>query len=199
MRYALEVIDRARCFSGFLRLVRYRLRHSLFAGGWGPIIERERIEHLNSAAAILYDAMRDQIVMVEQFRIGALEHGRGAWTLEPVGGVLKAGEDASEVVRREAMEEAGCKVLDLEPIVAYHVSPGTSADRIRLFCGRVDAALAGDIHGLREEDEDTRVIVINTEQAMRELYSGRIDTSAAIIATQWLAMNKERLRVKWNR
>jgi len=199
MKYALEVIARAHCFNSFLRLVRYRLRHSLFAGGWGPIIERERIEYLNSAAAILYDAMRDQIVMVEQFRIGALEHGRGAWTLEPVGGILKAGEDAGEVVRREAMEEAGCKVLDLEPIGAYHVSPGTSADRIRLFCGRVDAALAGGIHGLRAEDEDTQVIVIDTEQAIRELYAGRIDTSVAIISIQWLAMNRSRLQVKWNR
>jgi len=198
MRYALEVVDRAHCFSGFLRLVCYRLRHSLFAGGWGPIIERERIEYLNSAAAILYDALRDQIVMVEQFRIGALEHGRGAWTLEPVGGVLRAGEDASEVVRWEAMEEAGCKVLDLEPIGAYHVSPGTAADRVRLFCGRVDAAQAGGIHGLREEGEDTRVTVIDTGQAMRELYAGRIDTSVAIIAIQWLAMNRARLQVKWN-
>ncbi|WP_089728312.1 NUDIX domain-containing protein [Candidatus Thiosymbion oneisti] len=199
MRYALEVIAREHCFSGFLRLTRYRLRHSLFMGGWGPILERERIEYLNSAAAILYDATRDQIVMVEQFRIGALEHGRGAWTLEPVGGVLKTGEDASEVVRREAMEEAGCKVLELEPIGAYHVSPGTAADRVRLFCGHVDAALAGGIHGLREEGEDTRVTVITMGQALRELYSGKIDTSVAIIAVQWLAINRERLRVKWNR
>jgi len=198
MRYALEVVAREHCFSGFLKLACYRLRHSLFAGGWGPIIERERMEFLNSVAAVLYDALRDQIVMVEQFRIGALEHGRGAWTLEPVGGVLSAGEDASEVVRREAMEEAGCKVLDLEPIGAYHVSPGTSADRVRLFCGRVDAAQAGGIHGLREEGEDTRVTVIDTEQAIRELYAGRIDTSVAIIAIQWLAMNRARLQVKWN-
>jgi len=198
MRYALEVIARERCFSGFLRLTRYRLRHSLFAGGWSPIIERERVEYLNSAAAILYDAMRDQVVLIEQFRVGALEHGRGAWTLEPVGGILKAGEDAREVVRREAMEEAGCQVLDLAPIGAYHVSPGTSADRVRLFCGRVDAASAGGIHGLTEEGEDTHVVVIDTEQAERELYSGRIDTSAAIIATQWLMMNRDRLRVEWN-
>lgn len=198
MRYALEVIARERCFSGFLRLTRYRLRHSLFAGGWSPIIERERVEYLNSAAAILYDAMRDQVVLIEQFRVGALEHGRGAWTLEPVGGILKAGEDAREVVRREAMEEAGCQVLDLAPIGAYHVSPGTSADRVRLFCGRVDAASAGGIHGLTEEGEDTHVVVIDTKQAERELYSGRIDTSAAIIATQWLMMNRDRLRVEWN-
>lgn len=199
MRYAVEIITREPCFAGFLKLVRYRLRHSLFSGGWSPVVERERIEYLNSAAAILYDAARDQIVMVEQFRIGALEHGRGAWTLEPVGGILNKGEDASEVVRREAMEEAGCEVLDLEPIGAYHVSPGTAADRIRLFCGRVDAVPAGGIHGLSEEGEDTRVVVIDTKQATRELYSGRIDTSAAIIATQWFLMNRDRLRVEWSR
>jgi ADP-ribose pyrophosphatase len=197
MKYAIEVIDRERCFDGFLRLVRYRLRHSAFAGGWGPVIVRERLEYLNAVAAILYDANRDQVVMVEQFRIGALEHGRRAWTLEPVGGILQTGEDATEVVRREAVEEAGCKILDLESIGTYHVSPGTSADRVRLFCGRVDATLARGIHGLPEEGEDTRVAVIDTEQAIGELYSGRIDTSAAIIAIQWLAMNRGRLRVQW--
>ena len=197
MNYKLEVIDRERCFNGFLKLVRYRFRHSLFVGNWSQVIERERIEYLNSAAAILYDAVCDQIVMVEQFRVGALEYGRGAWTLEPVGGVLRAGEDASEVVKREAMEEAGCRILDLEPIGAYHVSPGTAADRVRLFCGRIDAARARGIHGLSEEGEDTRAIVIDPEQAMSELFSGRIDTSAAIIAIQWLAMNRNRLRVQW--
>jgi ADP-ribose pyrophosphatase len=199
MKYELEVIARERCFNGFLRLVRYRLRHSLFVGGWGPVIERERIEYLRSAAAILYDALRDQIVMVEQFRIGALEYGDGAWTLEPVGGILHEGESAVQVVRREAMEEAGCEILALEPIGAYHVSPGTSADRVCLFCGRVDASKAAGIHGLTEEGEDTRVAVIDAEQAIRDLFTGRINNSAAIIGTQWLALNRERLRVEWNR
>jgi ADP-ribose pyrophosphatase len=199
VKHALEIIAREPCFDGFLRLVRYRLRHSLFAGGWSPVIERERIEYLSSAAAILYDASCEKVVMVEQFRIGALECGRGAWTLEPVGGVLTSGEDAREVVRREAMEEAGCEILDLEPIAVYHVSPGTSADRIRLFCGRVDAAMAGGVHGLREEGEDTRVAVIDLEQAIAYLSSGKIDTSSAIIAIQWLVLNRDRLRVEWHR
>lgn len=199
MSYRLEVIGREHCFNGFLRLVRYRLRHSLFGGGWGPVIERERIEYLKAVAAILYDPIRDQVVMVEQFRIGALEHGCRAWTLEPVGGVLESGEDAREAVKREAMEEAGCEVLDLLSIGTYHVSPGTAADRIRLFCGRVDAGRAGGIYGLREEGEDTRVAVIDAEQAIGELFSGRIDSAAAIIATQWLAMHRDRLRIAWGR
>jgi len=52
---------------------------------------------------------------------------------------------------------------------------------------------------LREEGEETRVAVIGAEQVLDELYSGKIDTSAAIIAAQWLAMNRDRLRIKWSR
>lgn len=199
MKYALEVIARERCFNGFLSLVRYRLRHSLFAGGWSQEIKRERIEQLNAVAAILYDAIRDQVVMVEQFRIGALEHGRGAWTLEPVGGILNRGERADEVVRREALEEAGVEIQELEHIATYHVSPGVSADRVRLFCGRVDAGKAEGIHGVRNEGEETCVRVIDAEQAISGVLSGRMDVSSAIIGAQWLALNRGRLRVEWNR
>ena len=199
MKYALEVIARERCFNGFLKLVSYRLRHSLFAGGWSHAIERERIERLNAVAAILYDAIRDRIVMVEQFRIGALEHGRGAWTLEPVGGILNRGERADEAVKREALEEAGLEIQELEHIATYHVSPGVSADRIRLFCGLVDAEKAVGIHGIKGEGEETRVRVIDAEHAISGLYSGSIDVSSAIIGVQWLASNRDRLRVEWNR
>lgn len=197
MKYELQLIERSSLVSGFLRLAKFRLRHSLFTGGWGPVIERERVEYLNAVSALLYDPLRDQVVMVEQFRIGALEHGRWAWTLEPVGGVLNSGEDVFDAVRREAMEEAGCDVSDLIQVGSYHVSPGTAADRIRLFCGRVDASRAAGIHGVHEEGEDTRVAVVDAEQAIRGLYSGRIDTSAAIIALQWLAMNRDWLVSVW--
>lgn len=199
MNYEIDIIGREGCFSGFFSVARYRLRHSLFAGGWSSVIERERTEYLNAVAALLYDPILDQVVMVEQFRIGALEQGRGAWTIEPVGGVLHNGEEPIAVARREAMEEAGCEIDALEYIGTYHVSPGVAADRVRLFCGRVSAPVAGGVHGLKEEGEETRVVVIDAEQVIRELFTGRIDTSSAIICTQWLSLNRERLRVEWNR
>jgi ADP-ribose pyrophosphatase len=128
-----------------------------------------------------------------------LEHGSDAWTLEPVGGVLNPGEQIEEALRREAMEEAGLEIQQLEHIATYHVSPGTAADRVRLFCGRVDAGKAVGIHGVGEEEEETRVKVIDANQAASALCSGEIDTSSAIIGTQWLALNRDRLRVEWNR
>jgi ADP-ribose pyrophosphatase len=197
MDFRIEVIDNKRCFSGFLKLVRYRLRHSLFAGGWSPPLARERVEGLRAAVVLLYDPERDRLVLVEQFRIGALEEGRGAWLLEPVGGVVADGQDPAQVVMREAMEEAGCEVLALESVGTYYAAPGISDERIALYCGRVDAAAAGGIHGLADEGEDTRVLVLDAAQAAIELFSGKIKAASAIIAIQWLVANRERLRVAW--
>lgn len=197
LKRLIEVIQREPCFDGFLHLARYHLRHSLFAGGLGPRVVRERLELLQAAAALLYDPGLDRVVLVEQFRIGALERGNAAWTLEPVGGVVAPGEDPAAVIRRESWEEAGCEILDLEPIGRCQISPGTSAERVWLYCARVDASGAGGVHGLADEGEETRVTVLDAEQAIGRLFSGGIDNATAIIALQWLALNRLRLRARW--
>lgn len=197
VKYAIDVMTREICFDGFLRVARYCLRHSLFAGGWSAVLYRERLESIEAAAAVLYDPAVDQVIMVEQFRIGALEQGRGAWTLEPVGGVVHSGEDPVEVVRREAREEAGCEVLDLAPIGSVLINPGIAAQRVQLYCGRVSASGAGGIFGLSQEGEETRVRVLDLDHTIDGLYAGALDNATAIISLQWLALNRERLRARW--
>ena len=197
MKYEIEVLGSETAYDGFFELKRYRLRHSLFAGGWSEEIERERVERLEAASVLLYDPERDQVVMIEQFRIGALESGPGAWLLEVVGGLMKPGEAAEAVARRESEEEAGCVVRELVPICDFYVSPGTATERIHLYCGRVDAGGAGGVFGLDEEGEDIRVDVLPADQAIAELYGGRVNSTSAIIAVQWLAMNREGLRRRW--
>lgn len=194
MKYAIELLERRLCHRGFLTLARYRLRHSLYRGGWSTVIERERVEHLNAAAVLLYDAARDQVVMVEQFRIGALELGQGAWLVEPPGGVVEPGCDPAAVALREAREETGCAAWGIEPIASFHVSPGVTAQRLHLFCARTDASQAGGVHGLPGEGEDIRVLVLDAGHAIAGLGAGRLDTMTAIIALQWLALHRQRLR-----
>jgi ADP-ribose pyrophosphatase len=197
VKYATEVIAREVCFDGFLRVARYCLRHSLFAGGWSGVLHRERVEPMHAAAAVLYDPQSDQVVMVEQFRIGALELGAAAWTLEPVGGVVHPGEDPAQVVRLEAMEEVGCAIADLVPIGTVQVSPGIAAQRLDLFCGRVNAADRAGVFGLADEGEETRVTVLDLRQALAGLFAGGLDNAAAIISLQWLALNRDVLRTRW--
>ncbi|MEJ2610920.1 MAG: hypothetical protein P8179_12760 [Candidatus Thiodiazotropha sp.] len=77
------------------------------------------------------------------------------------------------------------------------VSPGISVDRISLFYGEVDASNAQSVHGLDHEGEDIRVVVMDSEDAIRQLYSGRANSTSIIITLQWLAMNRDAIRQKW--
>ena len=194
MKYCYEVLNSDLTHDGFLGLKRYRLKHDLFSGGSSEVLTRERVEGLRSSAVLLYDPDRDEVVMIEQFRIGAIDRSDGAWLLEIVGGLIEEGQEPGEVARKEALEEAGCHIRKLISICEFMVSPGYSSEQTHLFCGLVDASGAGGVHGVEEEGEDIRVEVLPADTAISELYGGRVNSTTAIISMQWLAMNRTSLR-----
>ena len=198
MKYEIQLLGTETGYDGFFELKRFRLRHSLYAGGWSSEITRERVERKEAVSVLLYDPGLDRLVMIEQFRIGALEMGRGAWLLETVGGLIEPGQPPEAVAHRESLEETGCQVLDLWPICDFLVSPGTATEKIYLYCGRVDAGGAGGVFGVAEEGEDIRVEVLSYDVAVNELYSGRINSTSAIIAMQWLVGHREEVRETWS-
>lgn len=198
MKYKFKILGVATGYDGFLKLNSYRLKHSLFAGGESGELVRERVESYRAASVLLFDPVRDKVVLIEQFRIGAMDHPDGPWVLEVIGGIIDENESPEEVVFREAIEESGCPVQELIPICDFMVAPGTSTEYIYLFCGRVDASQAAGIHGIDEEGEDIRVEVLDAGEAIGELYGGRINSTSSIIAMQWFAMNRERLRQQWS-
>ena len=156
MKYEYQILDSEMLGEGYLTLRRYHLRHRLFAGGWSPVLMRERLEGLEAAFLLPYDPVRDEVVLVEQFRIGAMETEPNAWVLEAIGGALDSDEDPEAVVRRESVEEAGIEVLALESIGKFMISPGTSSEHIHLFCGQVDASQADGIHCRKKDGKDCR-------------------------------------------
>jgi len=193
----IEIIDKTTCYQGFFRIDRYRLRHRLFSGEWGQPITRELFERGHAAAVLPYDPIRDEVILIEQFRIGALEAPGGPWLMEIVAGIIEPGETAESVVERESIEEADCIITDLIPLYDYLVSPGGMSERIALFCGRVDTTHAGGIHGATDEGEDIKVHVVSRETALDYLKTGRINSASAIIALQWLALNRENVVKQW--
>jgi ADP-ribose pyrophosphatase len=194
----IELIERRVAYQGYFRIEAYRLRHRLFAGGWSHELSRELFDRGRVAGVLLYDPDRDAVILVEQFRIGALASGRPPWVVEIVAGIIEAGEEAADVARRETHEEAGCVIGELIPLYDYLVSPGCTSERVALFCGRVDSANIGGIHGSVQEHEDIRVSVVGVDDALRALDDGRIANSLTIIALQWLALNRDGLRRRWS-
>ena len=92
MSEGFEVVERNAVYTGFLRLAQYRLRLEASTALPEAFVYRERIEGLRAAAVLPFDPVRGRIVLVKQFRIGALGAAGGAWLLEPPGGVVDAGE-----------------------------------------------------------------------------------------------------------
>ena len=85
MKYQYKILQTETKTDGFLPVKRYRLQHSLFAGGTSAELIRERVEGYTAASLLPYDPVTDQVVLIEQFRIGALEDKAGAWIIEVVG------------------------------------------------------------------------------------------------------------------
>jgi ADP-ribose pyrophosphatase len=141
--------------------------------------------------------VREEVVLVEQFRLGALEEAGDPWLLEPVAGIIGRGESAPEVARREAAEEAGLELLDLVPACTYFASPGGSTETCRVFIGRVHAEGAGGIHGLVDEGEDIKVRVVELDSALEALGGERIHAATTVIALQWLALHRAELAERW--
>jgi ADP-ribose pyrophosphatase len=193
----VEILERQRILDGFFKLDRYRLRHTRFEGGWAPEIVRERIEELAAVSVLLFDPDRDEVVLVEQFRIGLLGSAPRPWSIETVSGFCDTDHETPEqVARREVVEETGCELLALTHIGSFFVSPGMSVERIHLYCGRVDAAQADGVHGLAHEGEEIRVVRMSRTDAMSELFK-RLDSTSVVIALQWLDANRRDLSRRW--
>ncbi|AHL77042.1 ADP-ribose pyrophosphatase [Stutzerimonas stutzeri] len=193
----IEIVEREQCFSGFYRLDRLQLRHRLFSGGMGRQLERELFVRHDAVCVLPYDPRRDEVVLIEQFRVGAIGKVANPWLIELVAGLIDKDEQPEEVARREAVEEAGLEVAELWPVTTYFPSPGGSTERVHLYVGHCDSSNAGGVFGLDEEGEDIRVHVWSVQRALQAVRDGGIDNAASIIALQWLALNRDEIRGAW--
>ncbi|MDG9881397.1 NUDIX domain-containing protein [Pseudomonas sp. GD04058] len=195
---AVEIVQRDTCFQGFYRLDRVRLRHELFAGGMGREISRELFVRHDAVCVLPYDPQRDEVVLIEQFRVGALGKTANPWLVELVAGLIDKDEQPEEVAHREAQEEAGLTFSALWPMTRYFPSPGGSDELVHLYLGRCSSEGAGGLHGLEDEGEDIRVRVWAFEDALQAVRDGLIANAASIIALQWLALNRDEVRGMWS-
>jgi len=192
------VEKRETLFQGFYRMDKLHLRHRLFAGGLGPVISRELMVRPPAVGVLVYDPHGDCVLLIEQFRVGALDDIH-PWQMEIIAGLVEPGESPEDVVRREAQEEAGVVLDRVERVMEFPPSPGGTDERFALYVAGADLSQAGGIHGLPEEGEDIRVNVMSVNQALSAVERGRINNAPCILALQWLALNKPRLQARWKK
>lgn len=192
-----KILNEHLVHQGFFKFKRITLKHSLYEGGWSRELDRELFQRSNCVAVLPYDPVNDKVVLVEQFRVGALLDKPCPWLLEIVAGAIEPGEVPVDVALRECKEEAGCNLGRIIKISEFYTSPGASSEKLTLFCGQTDALQISGIHGLKSEDEDILVHVLDFDVAMDKVTDGEIDSAIPIVALQWLAINREWVRESW--
>ena len=157
--------------------------------GCEVIEQRETYDRGCGATILVYDPVRRQVLLTRQFRFPAYvnEHTDGM-LIETAAGLLD--DDAPDVaIRREASEELGVTVGELQHVFDLYMSPGSVTERVHFYAapyGPNDRTTPGG--GLREEGEDIEVLEIPFDEALAMTADGRIVDGKTVILLQWAAM-----------
>ena len=174
-------------YQGFYRVDRLQFKHSLHQGGETSLVDREQFIRGNIVGVLPYDPVTDKILLVEQFRIGAMHQDTGPWLKEIVAGMIDTEETPAEVAVREAQEEAGLELHDLQLIAHYLASPGASTEEVFVYFAETDLSDAGGVYGLEKEDEDILTHVVSASDAINMLKTREVRNALSIIALQWFS------------
>jgi ADP-ribose pyrophosphatase len=174
-----------------LRYRRFGADRSL-SGDWSEEVTLVNADRGDSAAAVIVDTSRDEVVLVEQFRYPTLGDGSG-WLVELVAGMVRADEEPESAIRREIREEIGYDVRALDRICTLYPSPGGSSERVVLFYGEVDDSLrVGEGGGRADEAENIARRAVPLGDLPDLIDSGTIRDAKTLAGLLWLRLLRSR-------
>lgn len=159
-------------------------RDTVELGAAGEVV-RDYITHPGAVGIVALDD-RERVLLVRQYR-----HPVGAFLFEPPAGLRDMdGETLLEVGRRELYEETGYEAADWRTLLDVRLSPGSSAERLRMFLARgirpVDAGRPEDLHG---EEVGMPIAWLPLADAVRKVMAGDLHspTLASGVLAAWAA------------
>lgn len=188
-------------YTGFFELKILQFKHVRYQGGWSKTFSRELFQRGQAVVVLLYDATEEQVVLVEQCRVGAVFNAQTsnqpeqAWLLEPVAGMIDSGESPEEAGIRETQEETGASISDLEYICQFYPSPGACNEILHLYAAHISIDSLSEYAGLASENEDIKVVKLSFSEAKQMLLNADFNVASTYIALQWLFFQKN-IRIK---
>lgn len=192
----VAVQARRQPYANFFAVEELDLSFRRFDGSMSPVVNRAAFISGDAVTLLPYDAQRDRVLVIEQFRPGP--HMRGdtnPWSLEAIAGRIDPGETSEAAGRREAMEEAGLTLGALLPVAGYYPSPAAKIEYLYSFVALCDLPDgAAGVFGVEGEAEDIRGHLIPFDRLMALVASGEVGNAPLILTALWLQRERPRLR-----
>jgi nudix-type nucleoside diphosphatase (YffH/AdpP family) len=172
-------------YEGWTKFLQVTMRHAD-----GRSKERAILDHGDSACVLPYDPERRMALMVRQVRVPLLHLGHGDPTTEAIAGRVED-EAPADCIRREAEEEAGLRIRELEFVAACWASPGVSTERFHLYLAAYSSAdRTGRGGGRADELEEITVAEIALSDLARSADEGRIGDAKTLLLVQTLRLRR---------
>jgi nudix-type nucleoside diphosphatase (YffH/AdpP family) len=150
---------------------------------------RETYDRGNGAAVLLYSQASRSVILTRQFRLPVFVNGHDGMLIEAPAGLLDQATP-DECIRREAEEETGYRVSNVQPIFQAYMSPGSVTEKLHFFVAEYDAASKiASGGGLASEGEDIEVLDMSIEQALEMVEHGGIQDGKTIMLLQYAALH----------
>ena len=174
-------------YRGVIQVEKVSLSHRLFnQTTYTPVLQRELIQRPEAAGVLIYDAAQQKFALIEQFRIGAIDDSDSPWQLEVIAGVLDGNESPESCIRREALEESGCELQQLQHLFSFYPSAGACAELFHLYSANTTLPQEGGVFGMPDEGENIQLHIIDYQDIPDLLTNGRLKNAPVIMALQWL-------------
>lgn len=185
-------------YARFFSVEEIDVSYRRFDGTMSAKVTRAGFVSGDAVTVLPYDAKRDRVLVVEQFRTGPYLRGDPQpWQLEAVAGRIDAGETPKAAALRESQEEAGLSLTEdsLLMVASYYPSPGIMSEYLYSYVALVDLpdGSAG-VFGLDGEAEDIRGHLLDFDTFMALVASGEIGNAPTLISAHWLAARRAQLR-----
>lgn len=165
-----------------LRKISFRQQHQ--DGAWAEH-SREAYDRGNGAVILLYDAEAGTVLLTRQFRMPTYLNGHptGQFLEAPAG--LLDDQDPESAIRREAHEETGVDVGEVEFLFDVFMSPGSITERLAFFAAPYRSGDRDAGGGVWDEGEDIEVVELAFTDALAKIRSGEIQDAKTIMLLQW--------------
>lgn len=181
----MRLLDLRTVYEGWLKVSVGRFR-----ADDGTEFGREIEDHGNAVAVLPYDPARGCALLARQFRAPVFARSGEAALLEVAAGILDE-DDPQACARREAMEELGLRLGDLEPIGTVVAMPGISTETMRLYLAPYAAAnRVAPGGGLAEEHERIEVVELPLAELATLADAGKIADMKTLLLVQTLRLRK---------
>lgn len=181
-------------YDGFIKLSTCELSFTR-SDGERVTLSREIHDHGEAICVLPVDRERRVAMLVRQLRAGAVYNGEtDPMILEVAAGLIDPGEEPETAVMREAAEELGFRLSELQQVAAYYVSPGTLTERIHAYLASYSLNdRIGEGGGLEDEGEDIIVEEIALDELGEAVLQGSLRDAKTIMLIQHLMLSEPEL------